>query len=41
VVLSSILFALFHRTLAPVPLGMKFVLGVSFAVQKKQLTCAA
>jgi membrane protease YdiL (CAAX protease family) len=32
VVLSSILFASFHRTLVPVPLAMKFVLGVSFAV---------
>jgi membrane protease YdiL (CAAX protease family) len=32
VALSSILFALYHRTLAPVPLGMKFVLGTIFAV---------
>lgn len=32
VLLSSSLFALFHRTLAPVPLGMKLVLGVIFAV---------
>jgi membrane protease YdiL (CAAX protease family) len=32
VVLSSMLFALYHRSLAPVPLGMKFVLGSIFAV---------
>lgn len=32
VLLSSMLFALFHRTLAPVPLAMKLVLGVIFAV---------
>jgi membrane protease YdiL (CAAX protease family) len=32
IVISSVLFALFHRTLAPTPLAMKFVIGVLFSV---------
>ena len=32
VVLSSLVFALYHRTLAPVPFAMKAVLGVVFAL---------
>jgi membrane protease YdiL (CAAX protease family) len=32
VALSSLVFALYHRTFAAVPLGMKVVLGVIFAL---------
>jgi membrane protease YdiL (CAAX protease family) len=32
VLLSSLAFALFHRTLAPVPLAMKFATGLLFGV---------
>jgi membrane protease YdiL (CAAX protease family) len=32
IVVSSIVFAFFHRTLEPVPLVMKFFMGVMFAV---------
>jgi membrane protease YdiL (CAAX protease family) len=31
IILSSVAFALYHRTLAPVPLMMKFVMGFIFA----------
>lgn len=31
-VISSAVFALFHRTLAPVPLAMKFLMGLMFAL---------
>ena len=32
IVISSALFAIFHGTLAPLPLGMKFVFGVLWSV---------
>jgi membrane protease YdiL (CAAX protease family) len=32
VILSSVAFALFHRTLSPIPLAMKFAMGIVFAL---------